>query len=442
MVEQSELPFRLLCRDYNIPLCYSPMINGKHFVLHPKYAKSVFQTCPTDRPLIAQLCGHNPDDVLAAALKIQHQVDAVDLNFGCPQHIARRGNYGAFLLTQVDTMCALVHKLHTNLSIPVCAKIRVVKDEAETLRICRLLRQNGVSILTVHGRTIDAKKTNTGDCDFEIIRKIKQSMDIPVFANGGCETMDDVIKCLEITGCDGYMAAESILANPAMFVADNAALDAFQMSRDYIAHCKVCADKYGWSRDNKFIAMKGHLIKVLYRELTIFQDLRNQLGFTKDVQWIWSVVDLLQARRKNMEKNLYQFIYDKFTVNWYHRHWKAYEKLRCMDTWDLIVNECSKPMEEHEDELIELMIKHNVLSIAECENELKLSESRIMQLMQSIARKEELEALQKERERNSAANEAHLINAMFGDDGDESDDVLEVQEQYDDDCVSTTESEE
>ena len=146
------------------------MINSKHYLAHPKYAECVFQTCTNDRSLIAQFCANDPELLLTATKKIEHLVDGIDLNFGCPQAIAKRGNYGAFLLTQVDTMCKLVNILHKNLSVPVTAKIRIVESEEETLRICKLLRENGISMLTVHGRTIESKKQKTGDCDFELIK--------------------------------------------------------------------------------------------------------------------------------------------------------------------------------------------------------------------------------------------------------------------------------
>ena len=222
MVHQSELPFRLLCHSYSVDLCFSPMINSKHYLDHPKYAACVFQTSHGDRPLIAQFCGHDPAQVLQAAQSIQHRVDAIDLNFGCPQNIAKKGRYGAFLLSDVDLMCRLVRTLHRHLSVPVTAKIRVLADADATLAMCLRLRASGLSLLTVHGRTIAAKKQDTALCDWRLIRRIKRALDIPVFANGGCETRQDVLRCLQATQCDGYMAAESLLANPAMFLDESA----------------------------------------------------------------------------------------------------------------------------------------------------------------------------------------------------------------------------
>ena len=105
MVEQSDLPFRLLCRRYGANLCYTPMIHARYFVKKQSYRNKMFRftddgakTNKLDRPLIAQLCGNNKDVLLEAAKILQHHVDAVDINCGCPTKTAKRGGYGAYLL--------------------------------------------------------------------------------------------------------------------------------------------------------------------------------------------------------------------------------------------------------------------------------------------------------------------------------------------------------
>jgi tRNA-dihydrouridine synthase 1 len=102
MVEQSDLAFRLLCKRYGCEMGYTPMLHSRVMQDCPHYLKKHFQTCAEDRPMIAQLCGNEPEMLLKACQMIEDRCDAVDINLGCPQGIARKGNYGSFLLENED----------------------------------------------------------------------------------------------------------------------------------------------------------------------------------------------------------------------------------------------------------------------------------------------------------------------------------------------------
>eukprot|EP01053_Blabericola_migrator_P011907 Blabericola_migrator_1__11906@NODE_726_length_6713_cov_131_507824_g522_i0_p7_GENE_NODE_726_length_6713_cov_131_507824_g522_i0NODE_726_length_6713_cov_131_507824_g522_i0_p7_ORF_typecomplete_len145_score7_80Dus/PF01207_17/2_7e34ANAPC10/PF03256_16/0_12DHO_dh/PF01180_21/0_12GDE_N/PF12439_8/0_19_NODE_726_length_6713_cov_131_507824_g522_i040464480 len=104
MVNQSELQYRLLVAKYGVDLSYTPMLHSRLCATDKAYRDRFFQARPhgVDRPVVAQLCGHDPSTVVAAGKQIQAEVDAIDLNCGCPQGIARKGQYGAYLLSQPD----------------------------------------------------------------------------------------------------------------------------------------------------------------------------------------------------------------------------------------------------------------------------------------------------------------------------------------------------
>jgi tRNA-dihydrouridine synthase 1 len=89
---------------------------------------------------------------------IEDCVDAIDLNFGCPQGIAKRGNYGSFLLSSPDLIVSLISHLHQNLKVPVTAKIRILPDEAQTIQLVKRIELAGASLITVHGRTKEQKQ--------------------------------------------------------------------------------------------------------------------------------------------------------------------------------------------------------------------------------------------------------------------------------------------
>jgi tRNA-dihydrouridine synthase 1 len=109
---QSELPFRMLCRKYGATAAYTPMLHARLFSEGSKYREEHFTTCPEDRPLFVQFCANDPDVLVSAAEYVEEAADYIDLNFGCPQRIARKGHYGAFLMDDLPCVESLVRALH------------------------------------------------------------------------------------------------------------------------------------------------------------------------------------------------------------------------------------------------------------------------------------------------------------------------------------------
>lgn len=216
MVDQSELPFRMLCRKYGATAAYTPMLHSRLFVEDQKYRNIEFTTCKEDRPLFVQFCANDPERLLAAAQIVQPYCDYVDINLGCPQRIAKRGNYGAFLMDNLPLVKSLVEKLASNLSVPVSCKIRIFPSLQDTIAYAQMLEAAGCSLLAVHGRTRDQKDGKIR-ADWAVINSVKKAVRIPVLANGNIRHMKDVYDCLRETGADGVLSAESILANPAVF---------------------------------------------------------------------------------------------------------------------------------------------------------------------------------------------------------------------------------
>ncbi|KAE9614279.1 hypothetical protein Lal_00016679 [Lupinus albus] len=217
MVDNSELPFRLLCRKYGAEAAYTPMLHSRIFTETEKYRKEEFTTCEEDRPLFVQFCANDPDVLLEAARKVEPYCDYVDINLGCPQRIAKRGYYGAFLMDNLALVKSLVENLTLNLQVPVSCKIRLFPNLEDTLKYARMLEDAGCSLLAVHGRTRDEKDGKKFRADWKAIRAVKDAVKIPVLANGNVRHMDDVKDCLEETGVEGVLSAETLLENPAVF---------------------------------------------------------------------------------------------------------------------------------------------------------------------------------------------------------------------------------
>lgn len=267
----------MLTRKYGAQLCYTPMLHSRMFADGEGYRREFFSPHPEDRPLVVQFCGNDPEILLRAAKYVENDCDAVDINFGCPQGIAKKGKYGSFLLEKTELIRSLVTTLHQNLKVPVTCKMRCLPNEADTIALAKVMEASGCAMLVVHGRCREHKKQDVGPANWTIIKKIKESLSIPVIANGGMATYEDCIRCLEYTGCDGVMSSESILEYPALFDQQNLCWDLDKLSLEYLE----CVEKYPGEADLKNV--RSHLHKFLYTGLKVHTDLRDRLSDAKSL---------------------------------------------------------------------------------------------------------------------------------------------------------------
>lgn len=319
MVDQSELAWRILSRRHGAQLVYTPMINSRRFsqmtashgpehdvdfwiakdkALQEEGARSIefkpgessaeglkSNSIDTDEPVIVQFCGNDPELLLQSAKIVEPYCQAVDLNLGCPQHIAKRGHYGSFLQSDWQLIFRLINILHINLKVPVTAKMRVFDCVDRTVAYAQMLERAGAQIITVHGRTREMKGHNTGLADWQKIKAVKKAVKVPVLANGNILYHEDVQRALDVTGADGVMSAEGNLYNPTIFAdAPASPTDLFPLSpafpfprlislaREYLDICERLHTPTAGS------AIKAHLFRLTRPALEVHRDLRPMLG--------------------------------------------------------------------------------------------------------------------------------------------------------------------
>ena len=213
----TDLPFRLICEKFEPGLVVTEMVSSKALLYNDEKTKKLLNTRGEIRPISMQLFGSEEEAMGFGAKYISNFADIVDINMGCPAPKVTKNGDGSKLLTDIDKAGKIIDAVVKNSSKPVTLKIRLGWDKENIVatEISKIAENLGVSAIVVHGRTRD--EYYSGKANLEEIRKVKESVNIPVIGNGDIGDEETARNMFEITGCDGIMIGRAAIGNPWIF---------------------------------------------------------------------------------------------------------------------------------------------------------------------------------------------------------------------------------
>ena len=257
----SDLPFRLLCREFGAGLCVSEMISCHGLVHGQIKTLAMLKSAADEKPVSFQLFGSDPAVMgEAAAILDGYKPDIIDINMGCPVKKVTKRGAGAALMTDLDNARNIVRAVVTGCSCPVSIKIRSGPD-SRTINaplFAKMAEDNGISAIAIHGRTW--KQAFSGLSDWQIVAVLKKTVSIPVIGNGDITSAQEASRMIDETGCDGVMIGRAALGNPWVFHPDGRPDNSTIIATTALQHMDYIETFYG-EEVSKLGAIKNHLGK-------------------------------------------------------------------------------------------------------------------------------------------------------------------------------------
>lgn len=267
--------FRELCISYGAGYAVTEMVSAKGLTMGDRKSGELLTLGDTEHPAAAQIFGDDPEIMARAAVKVlEYKPDVIDINMGCPAPKVAMNGGGASLMKKPELAGEIVRAVSSAVDIPVTVKIRKGWDDnsVNAPLLAQLAEKNGASAVAVHGRT--RMQMYSGKVDYDIIRAVKESVGIPVIANGDIVDEQSAAIMLEKTNCDGIMIGRGALGNVWLFRRLNA----------YLGECRVLPEV---SVSEKMLVMLRHVQKIIeYKgEYTAMREARHHAAYyTKGIR--------------------------------------------------------------------------------------------------------------------------------------------------------------
>ncbi len=298
--------FREVCRGFGAGYGESEMVSAKALSFNDKKSFELMELSPNEHPCGIQLFGNEPA-LMANAAKLAKNAgaDIIDINMGCPAPKIANNGTGSALMKNPKLCGEIVYAMKNAVDIPVTVKIRKGFDDEHinAVEVASICAQNGADAVIVHGRT--RQQYYSGQCDLDIIKAVKQAVDVTVIGNGDVRDIKSAEKMLGYTGCDGVMVARAALGNPWIFKILNEYFDKgiiieppraeekLEIMRKHIELvCSYKGERMGMLQSRKQIAwyLKG------FRGAAGF---RNEAGRVTTLEDMYSLIDRVLEAQTN-----------------------------------------------------------------------------------------------------------------------------------------------
>jgi nifR3 family TIM-barrel protein len=296
----SDMPFRVLCREYGSAMSYTEFTNIDAIKHDAWKALKQLEHTPTEKPQFSmQIFGSDIDRFVEAALKCEALgASIVDVNMGCSVNCVSSRGAGAGLLREPAKIGMIFKRLSNALRIPVTGKIRLGWDDdtLNYLEVARTIEDNGGQAIAIHGRT--KAQLYKGEARWAPIAEVKRVVKIPVIGNGDVKTVADIARIKQETGCDAVMIGRAAIGNPWIFSRKDrhevTLLDTLTLMRRHLHMMLDFYESYG------LVLFRKHAVKYLLGQ-PYSASLRNDLVTCDSAERFFDLLDDYERRREYYE---------------------------------------------------------------------------------------------------------------------------------------------